>query len=87
MDTLISDQGREFVNSITDNLMEHFETFHLHTTHKQMANGNMTIEHSKNLLASLSMTKETTGTSSSLVFCLTITHLCTPQPSALRVEF
>ena len=42
-----------------------------------------------NLLVSLSMTKETTGTkettstSSSLVFFLSITHLCMPQPSAL----
>ena len=51
-----------------------------------MANGNMTIERSKNMLASLSMTKETTGTSSSLVVCLAITHLCMPQPIALRLR-
>uniref|UniRef100_A0A8C6S5A0 Integrase catalytic domain-containing protein n=1 Tax=Neogobius melanostomus TaxID=47308 RepID=A0A8C6S5A0_9GOBI len=28
MDTLISDQGREFVNSVIDNLMTHFKTDH-----------------------------------------------------------
>lgn len=28
MDTLISDQGREFVNNVIDNLMEHFQTDH-----------------------------------------------------------
>lgn len=28
MDTLISDQGREFVNAVIDNLMEHFQTDH-----------------------------------------------------------
>ena len=28
MDTLISDQGREFVNSIINNLMEYFQTDH-----------------------------------------------------------
>ncbi len=28
MDTLISDQGREFVNSVIDSLMEHFQTDH-----------------------------------------------------------
>lgn len=44
-------------------IFKQITAFHLPTTHKQMANGKVTIEHSKSLLVSLLMTKETTRTS------------------------
>ena len=62
-------------------IFKQITVFHLPTTHKQMASGNVTIERSKNRL---SVTKETAVSSSSPVFCLPITHFCMPQPSALH---
>ena len=64
METLISDQGREFVNEVIDDLMERFDTnHHIFSAYhpRQMVRGNATIETWKTPWQSCSMMKLMTG--------------------------
>lgn len=89
MKSLNSEQGREFVNSIIDNIMGHFQTDHhiwsvaYHPqTDSQWKNEDRTLNES---LCKLVNDQENNWDQVISVCCLPITYLCTPQPCALNL--